>query len=397
MLSAETLATIKSTAPLLAEQGKAITDLFYAKLFKQHPELQHVFNMANQVQGEQSRALAESVFMYATHIDKLQNLGPMVSRIAHKHASLQVAPEHYPIVGKYLLEAIQDHLGLEPDHPVLGAWAEAYAQLAGIFIQTEEGISSDNAMKPGGWRGFRPFVIRDIEDEASGIKSVYLMAEDGKPIADFEPGQYLGIKVRVPGHEYDEIRQYSLSNAPGKDHYRITVKAENMLAGHEGKVSNYLHNAQSGDQVWLQPPTGDFTVKHTDRNLVLIAGGVGITPLLSMLLHRIETGEEVSGLVFIHCCRDQAHHVMGGELRRLSAQHGFSYYVSYETGNGADHQGYLDQTVLSQWLTQSDADVYFCGPKPFMAAVQTQLLQMGLRDEQLHHEVFGPGTRLLTH
>ncbi len=397
MLSAETLATIKSTAPLLAEQGKAITDLFYAKLFKQHPELQHVFNMANQVQGEQSRALAESVFMYATHIDKLQNLGPMVSRIAHKHASLQVAPEHYPIVGKYLLEAIQDHLGLEPDHPVLGAWAEAYAQLAGIFIQTEEGIYSDNAMKPGGWRGFRPFVIRDIEDEASGIKSVYLMAEDGKPIADFEPGQYLGIKVRVPGHEYDEIRQYSLSNAPGKDHYRITVKAENMLAGHEGKVSNYLHNAQSGDQVWLQPPTGDFTVKHTDRNLVLIAGGVGITPLLSMLLHRIETGEEVSGLVFIHCCRDQAHHVMGGELRRLSAQHGFSYYVSYETGNGADHQGYLDQTVLSQWLTQPDADVYFCGPKPFMAAVQTQLLQMGLRDEQLHHEVFGPGTRLLTH
>lgn len=397
MLSAETLATIKSTAPLLAEQGKAITDLFYSKLFKQHPELQHIFNMANQAQGEQSRALAESVFMYATHIDKLQNLGPMVSRIAHKHASLQVAPEHYPIVGKYLLEAIQDHLGLESDHPVLGAWAEAYAQLAGIFIQTEEGIYSDNAMKPGGWRGFRPFVIRDIEDEASGIKSVYLQAEDGKPIADFEPGQYLGIKVRVPGHEYDEIRQYSLSNAPGKDHYRITVKAENMLAGHEGKVSNYLHNAQSGDQVWLQPPTGDFTVKHTDRNLVLIAGGVGITPLLSMLLHRIETGEEVSGLVFIHCCRDQAHHVMGGELRRLSAQHGFSYYVSYETGNGADHQGYLDQTVLSQWLTQPDADVYFCGPKPFMAAVQTQLLQMGLRDEQLHHEVFGPGTRLLTH
>ncbi|MBT9590909.1 MAG: NO-inducible flavohemoprotein [Thiobacillus sp.] len=397
MLSAETLATIKSTAPLLAEQGKAITDLFYSRLFAQHPELQHIFNMANQAQGEQSRALAESVFMYATHIDKLQNLGPMVSRIAHKHASLQVAAEHYPIVGKYLLEAIQDHLGLQPDHPVLGAWAEAYAQLAGIFIKTEEGIYSDNAMKPGGWRGFRPFVIRNIEDEASGIKSVYLKAEDGKPIADFEPGQYLGIKVRVPGHEYDEIRQYSLSNAPGKDHYRITVKAESTLPSHEGKVSNHLHGAQPGDRVWLQPPTGDFTIRHPDRNLVLIAGGVGITPLLSMLLHRIETGADVSGLVFIHCCRDQAHHVMGGELRRLSAQHGFSYYVSYETGSGADHQGYLDQAVLSQWLTQPDADVYFCGPKPFMAAVQTQLLQMGLRDEQLHYEVFGPGTRLPTH
>ncbi len=397
MLSADTLATIKSTAPLLAQQGKAITDLFYSKLFKQHPELQHIFNMANQAQGEQSRALAESVFMYATHIDALQNLGPMVSRIAHKHASLQVAPEHYPIVGKYLLEAIQDHLDLAPDHPVLQAWAEAYEQLAGIFIQTEEGIYSQNAEKPGGWRGFRAFVIRDVKEEASGIKSVYLQAEDGEPIASFEPGQYLGIKVRVPGHEYDEIRQYSLSDAPGKDHYRITVKAESAPPSHEGKVSNHLHSAQPGDQVWIQPPTGDFTIKHPDRELVLIAGGVGVTPLLSMLLHRIETRSDVSDLVFIHCCRDRAHHVMGDELRQLSEQHGFSHYVSYEIGSGADHQGYLDQTVLSQWMMEADAEVYFCGPKPFMTAINTQLLQLGFKDEQLHYEVFGPSTRLLTH
>ena len=394
MLSADTLATIKSTAPLLAEQGKAITDLFYSKLFTQHPELQHIFNMANQAHGEQSRALAEAVFLYATHIDALQNLGPMVNHIAHKHASLQVAPEHYPIVGKYLLEAIQDHLGLAPDHPVLAAWAEAYAQLAGIFIQTEEAIYSQNAQKPGGWRGFRPFIIRDIQQEASGVKSVYLQAEDGQPIVSFEPGQYLGIKVRIPGQEYDEIRQYSLSNAPGKDSYRITVKAEGTPPKHEGKVSHLLHNAQPGDRVWVQPPTGDFTVKHPEKELVLIAGGVGITPLLSMLLHRIETREEVSGLVFIHCCRDKAHHVMADELRRLSARHGFQYYVSYETESGADHQGYLTQEVLSQWLKQPHADVYFCGPKPFMVAVNTQLLDMGFKDSQLHYEVFGPGTRL---
>jgi nitric oxide dioxygenase len=226
---------------------------------------------------------------------------------------------------------------------------------------------------------------------------VYLQAEDGQAIAGFEPGQYLGIKVRVPGHEYDEIRQYSLSDAPGKADYRITVKAESTPPSHEGKVSNHLHNAQPGDQVWVQPPTGDFVIRHPDEKLVLIAGGVGITPLLSMLLHRIETRDDVSDLVFVHCCRDKAHHVMEDELRRLSAQHGFSYYVSYETASGADHQGHLDQTVLSQWLTQRDAEVYFCGPKPFMAAVNTQLLQLGFGDEQLHYEVFGPSTRLLTH
>ncbi len=396
MLSAETLATIHSTAPVLAEQGKAITDLFYSKLFTQHPELQHVFNMANQAHGEQSRALAESVFMYATHIDALQNLGPMVNHIAHKHASLQVAPEHYPIVGKYLLEAIQDHLNLEAVHPVLQAWAEAYAQLADIFIQTEEGIYSHNAQKLGGWRGFRPFVIREIQTEVRDIKSVYLQAQDGQPIARFEPGQYIGIKVRPPGNEYDEIRQYSLSNTPGEAQYRITVKTEGTPLSHPGTVSHMLHQAQLGDVIWVQPPTGDFTVKHPENALVLIAGGVGITPLLSMLKHRINSRDDVSDTVLIHCCRDSTHHVMADELRRLSAQHGFKYYVSYQTGSGADHQGYLNQTVLSQWLERADADVYFCGPKPFMAAVNTQLLNMGFKDSQLHYEVFGPGTRLQT-
>lgn len=394
MLSAETLSTVKSTAPLLAREGEAITGLFYSRLFTHHPELQHIFNMANQAQGEQSRALAESVFMYATHIDALQNLGPMVSRIAHKHASLQVAPEHYPVVGKYLLEAIQDHLGLEAGHPVLAAWGEAYGHLASIFIQTEADIYHHNATQSGGWRGFRPFVISRIVDEARDIKSFYLRAEDDAPIAGFKPGQYLGIKVNVPNHAYDEIRQYSLSNAPGNDYYRITVKAESTSTASPGKVSNHLHNAQPGDRVWAQPPTGDFTVRHPDHELVLIAGGVGITPLLSMLLHRVESGNEVSDLVFVQCCKDREHHVMADELRGLSARHGFKYYVSYETGGGGDHQGYLDPTTLQRWLAKPDADVYFCGPRPFMAAVNTALLALGFREAQLHYEVFGPATRL---
>ena len=101
--------------------------------------------------------------------------------------------------------------------------------------------------------------------------------------------------------------------------------------------------------------------------------------------------------MFIHCCKDRAHHVMTDELRRLSAQHGFTYYVSYETGSGADHQIYLNPSILSQWLGQPDADVYFCGPTPFMATVNTTLLGMGFKDGQLHYEIFGPSTLLPTH
>ena len=162
-------------------------------------------------------------------------------------------------------------------------------------------------------------------------------------------------------------------------------------------MSNHLHDVQPGDTIWVQPPTGDFTVKHPENELVLIAGGVGITPLLSMLLHRVETQDDVSSLVFVHCCKDPEHHIMADELRQLSAQHSFKYYVSYETGSGADHQGYLDPTVLSRWLKKPDADVYFCGPKPFMTAVNTALQNLGFEDKQLHYEVFGPSTRLPTH
>lgn len=397
MLSRATLDIVHSTAPVLASQGQAITALFYSKLFDNHPELKHVFNMANQAQGKQARALAESVFMYATHIEKLHDLGPMVKHIAHKHASLQVAPAHYPIVGKYLLEAIRDHLGLADGDPVLVAWAEAYGQLADIFIDTEETLYRENADKAGGWRGWRPFVIEAVEPVATGVRSFRLRPEDGGPIAHFEPGQYVGVKLRPLGQQYNEIRQYSLADAPGKATYRIMVKADSTLSTPAGVVSHHLHDAAPGARVWLQPPTGVFTIARPERPLVLIAGGVGITPLLSMLLHRIETGDDMSTLTFVHCCRDRAHHILGDTLRTLSTQHGFRYFVSYENEAGGDHRGYLNQTVLAQWLAPTDADVYFCGPEPFMDALQTLLGAIGFKAEQLHHEVFGPAHHLAGH
>ena len=391
MLSPNTIEIVKSTAPLLAEEGKNITTLFYQKLFENHPELKNIFNMTNQVQGEQSRALAESIFMYATHIEKL---GPAVNRIAQKHASLQIAPDHYPIVGKYLLEAIQDHLCLEANDPVLDAWAEAYQQLAGIFVQTEEEIYKANEEKVGGWRGFRPFIISNIVQESFDIKSFYLEPEDGMPIAEFQPGQYIGVKTQPTTSDYDEIRQYSLSNAPGEKYYRITVKAEASGTPIAGQVSNYLHNANFGDQVFLQPPTGDFVINDSEKNLVLVAGGVGITPVLSMPLDQVKQANNLENLVFIHCCRDKGHHVMEKELRTLSKETGFTYHVAYEYGECVDHTGYLNDDILKKWLGDPDQDVYFCGPKPFMTALHILLNRLGYSEDQLNYETFGPSIKL---
>lgn len=392
MLSEQIIQTIKETGPVLAVQGVAITDLFYKKLFINHPELKNVFNMANQAQGEQSKALAESVFMYASYIDQLATLTPMVKRIAHKHASLHIQPEHYPIVGKYLLEAIQEHLSLNDNHPILEAWAAAYGALACIFIAVEEEIYTENEQKVGGWRGFKRFVIDQIVEEAHGVKSFYLKPEDGQ-VVDFKAGQYVGVKVKPLNKEYEEIRQYSLSNAPGENFYRITVKAEEKTASSPGVVSNYLHAATVGDGLWLQPPTGDFMVNENGKSKVFIAGGVGITPVLSMLLNEIKSGSG-DQVTLIQCCRDASHQIMAKELQALQAQHGFNYFVSYEFGSGSDHQGYLNKQILSQWLPETESSVYFCGPKVFMAAVNELCLDLGYQENQLHYEIFGPSTQL---
>ncbi len=390
VISEKTLEIVKSTSPILAKEGEAITQLFYKKLFANHPELKNIFNMTNQSKGEQARALADSIFQYAVHIDKLEALGDAVNRIAHKHASLQVAPEHYPIVGKFLLEAIQEHLSLPDNDPVLTAWAEAYGALAAIFVNTEEAIYKDNEEKLGGWRGDREFVITDIKQEGDDIRSLYLSSKDGQPIASFLPGQYVGIKIMPDNAEFTEIRQYSLSNAPNNHTYRITVRAETHSGNPAGIVSHFLHQLTVGDTLLLQPPTGEFIIKEANDNLTFIAGGVGITPLISMLLDKIEKEEDVSNVTFIQCCRDKTHHIFAEELKSLQEKHGFKYLVSYEQGSGADTEGRLTAEQLNQWLENKQAPVYFCGPKPFMAEINRTLQKIGFNEEQLHYELFGP-------
>lgn len=150
-LSARQIEIVKSTAPVLAEHGVAITTHFYKRMLNAHPELQNIFNTAHQATGAQPAALAHAVWAYAENIDNLAALTTTVSRIGHKHASVNVTPEQYPIVGEHLLASIQEILGDAIDRPVLTAWREAYAQLAKIFIDFEAGLYQQAASTPGGW------------------------------------------------------------------------------------------------------------------------------------------------------------------------------------------------------------------------------------------------------
>ncbi|MGG7598637.1 NO-inducible flavohemoprotein, partial [Pseudomonas sp. WC1] len=387
MLNAEQRAIIKATVPLLESGGEALTTHFYKMMLSEYPEVRPLFNQAHQASGDQPRALANGVLMYARHIDQLEQLGGLVGQIINKHVALQILPEHYPIVGSCLLRAIEEVLGKEiATAEVIAAWAAAYGQLADILIGAEENLYKQKEEAAGGWRGTREFRLVRREQESREIVSFYFVPVDGKPVLKAEPGQYIGLKLEIDGQE--QRRNYSLSALCDGEQYRISVKRE---AG--GKVSNYLHDGlMVGDTLQLFPPSGDFTLVASDKPLVLISGGVGITPTLAMLEAALETERPVH---FIHCARNGAVHAFRDWIDGLAARHPqlkrFYCYAEEDGSQAADAVGLLDQDLLAEWLPRErDIEAYFLGPKGFMAAIKRQLKGLGVPQGQSRYEFFGP-------
>ena len=140
MLSANTIEIVKRITPVVAANAEAVTRRFYQLMFEGNPEVKAYFNQAHQHSGGQQRALAGAITAYFANIDNLGVLGPAVNLIAHKHCSLGVQPEHYPIVGKHLLAAIRDVMGEAATAEILAAVGEAYGFLADVCIQREREI-----------------------------------------------------------------------------------------------------------------------------------------------------------------------------------------------------------------------------------------------------------------
>jgi nitric oxide dioxygenase len=212
MLSASDRAIVKSTVPLLESGGEALITHFYKMLLDRYPQVRPLFNQAHQASGDQPRALANGVLMYARHIDQLDQLGDLVAKIINKHVALQILPEHYPLVGECLLESIRQVLGAEiATDEVITAWGNAYGQLADILIGAEKTIYDEKAQAVGGWRGAREFRVVAKTRESSEITSFYFAPADGQPILQFTAGQYIGLQLQVEGEEIR--RNYSLATA----------------------------------------------------------------------------------------------------------------------------------------------------------------------------------------
>ena len=399
MLTQQTKDVVKATAPVLAAHGYDIIKHFYRSLLGTHPELKNIFNMRHQERGQQQEALARAVYAYAANIEDPSCLAAVLEGIANKHASLGVKPEQYPIVGEHLLGSIKAVLGEAATEDIISAWAQAYVNLADILMGRESQLREQTASGQGGWTGWREFVVKSKQPESDVITSFVLEPADGGPVVNFEPGQYISVAVQVPRLGLQQIRQYSLSDAPNGRSYRISVKREaGPNPGEEGFVSTLLHDhVQVGDSILLAPPYGNFFIDvNASTPVVLISGGVGLTPMISMLNRVLQSpGREI---VFVHGARNSAVHAMKDHLQTVAAQHpNFKTFIFYDTPLPRDQQGkdfnfpgIVAIDKIADAIMLPDADYYICGPIPFMRLQHDALIARGIKEAKVHYEVFGP-------
>ncbi|MBW8793535.1 MAG: hemin transporter [Streptomyces sp.] len=390
MLSEPSAATVRATLPAVGAAIGEITERFYARLFAAHPELlRNLFNRGNQAAGTQRQALAGSIAAFATHLLDHPDRRPdaMLGRIAHKHASLGVAPEQYAVVHEHLFAAIVEVLGEAVTPEVAAAWDEVYWLMANALTAIEKRLYEES-----GATGFRPWEVVGRVAETPDVVTFRVRPADGGPVRGFRAGQYVSVGVTLPDGAR-QIRQYSLSGAPGESVRQFSVKrvpGDPRGTAPEGEVSNHLHaRVREGDVLELSEPYGDLVLGGaTDRPLLLASAGIGVTPMVSMLAALAADGHRAPVTV-VHGDRSPADHALrtdhtayAAKLPDTSAH--FFYERDAEPGS---RTGLVDLTGVD---VAPGTRAYLCGPLPFMRAVRTQLLAKGVPPADIHYEVFGP-------
>lgn len=388
---------VKGTVPVLREHGVLLTTHFYDRMFRHNPELKNIFNMGNQKNNKQQTALAMAVLAYAEHIEDPSVLLPVVDGIGHKHTSLDIRPEHYAIVGNHLIASIKEVLGEAATPELLDAWTIAYNQLAGLMSGHEQNLYNKHTQQRGGWSGWRPFVVKKKVEESTEITSFYLYPSDAGAVELHQPGQYISVRLFLPELNLLQPRQYSISCAPNNEYYRISVKKEIGNEHPDGLISNRLHNhINEGDIIELSAPAGNFILRdESNSHKIFISGGVGQTPLLSMLEELIQNeSSNKTPITWIHGCRNEQVHAFKDKLAEISKvnpninQHFFYEQLTERKNNS--HEGWVDLEMLKENVLSDDAEYYICGPAPFIEKHYNFLVKNGIEKTSIHFEEFGP-------
>ncbi|MEU6812396.1 globin domain-containing protein [Streptomyces sp. NPDC046831] len=387
MLSEQSAATVRATLPAVGAAIGEIADRFYEGLFAAHPALlRDLFNRGNQASGAQRQALAGSIAAFATHLVDHPDQRPdaMLSRIAHKHASLGIAPEQYDVVHEHLFAAIAEVLGEAVTPDVAAAWDEVYWLMANALIAVEKRLYEES-----GRRGWRQWQVVERVAETPDVVSFRVRPADGGPVTGFRAGQYVSVRVELADGAH-QIRQYSLSGAPGRSERRFTVKRVHGGAAPDGEVSNHLHaHVRDGDVLELSEPYGDLVLEDVAGSpLLLASAGIGVTPMVAMLAQLADSGHQ-GPVTVVHGDRSPADHALLADHEAYAAKlPAAAVHFWYETDAApGTRTGLVD---LADVEVAQGTRAYLCGPLPFMRAVRAQLIEKGVAPADIHYEVFGP-------
>lgn len=407
MLSEQSASIVEATLPVVRDHAEAITANFYPRMFAAHPGLLNLFNRGNQATGAQRQALAGAVVAYAGHLlgDASVPLAPVLERIAHKHASLGIRPDQYPIVGRHLLDAVGAVLGDAVTPAVRAAWDEVYWLFACELVAREARLYQGAGVGDPD-RIWRPWQVATRTAETADVTSFWLVPADGGPVPRFTPGQYVSVAVDLDGGRGRQIRQYSLCGAPDDGVWRIAVKRTRGSGGApDGAVSTWLHDRVAvGDVLPVSPPFGEVSAVPGTGPLVLVSAGIGVTPAMSALEH-LACADPERPVVLVHADHGVATHPLRARLAELHTDlKDLRVQLWYEHGVGSDgsasfdddplatvpvrlHAGLVDPDLIA---LPDGADVHLCGPVPFMNRVRAGLLRRGVAPERIAYEVFGP-------
>ncbi|RQR56642.1 pyridoxamine 5'-phosphate oxidase [Burkholderia sp. Bp9140] len=264
------------------------------------------------------------------------------------------------------------------------AAGSAFAGAQAASASASASTSASASASPSGWR---PLRIAKVVDEAHAIRSFHFEPADGGALPAYEAGQHLTLRVALPGGDAPAIRSYTLSDAPGAPHYRITVKRE-------GRVSAWLHDhARAGMTLDAQMPRGRFTFDvASPRPAVLVSAGIGITPMFAMLRRALADGTPSRRVVFVHGARETADRPFAAELTRIAdadARVSLHWFDSRPRHDGAARPGRIDVAQLKRVLPFDDYDFYLCGPSVFMRDLYDGLRALNVPDERIRFEAFG--------
>lgn len=376
---------IKASIPFLEQHGVELTSKFYAYMFQTHPEVKDYFNLAHQgPQGAQPRILAYSLVQYARNIDDLTPLTAFVKQIVEKHVGLQIFPAQYDVVGSCLLHTLKELVGSGATPEFMGAWKDAYYQLANLLIQLEKERYKEAEDALHAWKGWKNAKVAAIVQESHLVKSFHLEFDDEHYVRA-EPGQYITVKLDVHGEI--ETREYSLSGTT--DGYRISVK---KLEG--GKASGWLHDHLSvGDTVPITIPYGKLAPVEVEATvpITFFVAGVGVTPTVSLIQSYLEQGNEVSMHYSSHDEDERVFIQLFESLLEKYNKFELVEHVSGDIARAVNHkvEGRLTEGALAGLALDPKGRYFVLGPAGYMDLV-TGHLKNRVDGSLVHTEQFGP-------